>query len=181
MTAGVAVMLGVLEDTTARLAGVAGVLAVGAIDLTTPLASVVDRPLLSRSSRIPARLTLLSEATVGILITFMAGLIGWAMVSQIPGELHASPVVAVAIAAGAASAVQARLGSPDLGATITRFGPQRVQGVLATRAAAPIAALLLTVSGVIALTKQWRPALAAILAIGWVIILVVTTRPETDS
>ena len=181
MVAGVALFLAVLQGTTARLAAVAGVLAVGAVDLTKPLASVVDRPLLTRSSRIPARLTLLSEATIGILLTVAAGVLGWAIVSQIQGELNAPAVAAVAVAAGASSAVQARLGSPDLGMTISRFGPQRVQGVLATRAAAPIVALLLTVSGVIALTKKWSPALAAILVIGWFIILVVATRPEKDT
>jgi hypothetical protein len=180
MVGGVALFLVVLQGTTARLAAIAAVLAIGAVDLTTPLASVVDRPLLTRSSRIPARLTLLSEATFGILLTVAAGVAGWAIVSQMPGELHAPAIAAVALAAGASSAVQARLGSPDLGAIITRFGPQRVQGVLATRAAGPIAALLLTVSGVAALTRQWNPSLAVILVVGWVVVLIVTTRPEKD-
>lgn len=180
MVGGVALFLVVLRGTTARLAAIAAVLAIGAVDLTTPLASVVARPLLTRSSRIPTRLTLLSEATLGILLTVAAAVAGWAIVSQMPGELHAPAIVAVAGAAGAASAVQARLGSPDLGMIITRFGPQRVQGVLATRAAAPIAALLLTVSGVAALTREWNSTLAVILVVGWVIVLYVATRPEKD-
>lgn len=179
MVGGVALFLVVLQDTAARLAAVAGVLALGAVDLTTPLASVVGKPLLLRSSRIPARLTLLTETLVGVLLTLAAGIIGWAIVSGVPGEPHAAAIIAVALAAGASSAVQARLGSPDLGAIISRFGPERIQGTLATRAAAPIIALLLTVSAVIALTKNWSPTLAMVVAVGWAIILSLTTKPES--
>lgn len=180
MVGGVALFLSVLQDTAARLVAVAGVLAIGAVDLTTPLASVVSRPLLTRSSRIPARVTLVAETIVGITLTLGAGMAGWAIVSGIPGEVHAPAVVAVTIAAGASSVIQARLGSPDLGSIISRFGPERVQGTLATRAAAPVVALLLTVSGVIALTKSWNPVLAVLLAGGWLVILVFTTQPEPD-
>lgn len=175
MIAGVAIFLAVLQDTAARLAAVAGVLAIGAVDLTTPLASVVSRPMLTRSSRIPVRVTLVAETTVGIALTLIAAIAGWAIVARIPGELPALPLIAVAVAAGGSSVIQARLGSPDLGAIISRFGPERVHGTLAMRAATPVAALLLTVSGIIALTKEWRPVLATTLLGGWVIILAVTT------
>lgn len=76
--------------------------------------------------------------------------------------------------------MQARLGGPDLGAMINRYGAQRVQSTLALRAGGPILALLLTVSGVIYLTKQWAPGLAMVLAAGWAIALSLMTRPETD-
>lgn len=177
---GVALFLVVLKDTTARLASVAGVLAIGAVDLTTPLASIVSKPLLFRSTRIPSRVTLLAEALIGIIATLVAGLLGWLIISGLPGESHAPEVIAVALAAGAASAIQARLGSPDIGAIVERYGPQRVPTALATRAAAPVIALLLTVSGVISLTKHWSPVLAVILAGGWAIIITQITRPEPD-
>jgi hypothetical protein len=180
MIAGVAIFLSVLQDTAARLAAVAGVLAIGAVDLTAPLASVVSRPVLTRTSRIPARLTLVAETTVGIVLTLMAAMAGWAIVARIPGELPALPLVAVAIAAGGSSVIQARLGSPDLGAIISRFGPERVHGTLAMRAATPVVALLLTVSGIIALTKDWRPVLATTLLSSWFIILAVTTGAEPE-
>lgn len=180
MVGGVALFLVVLKDTTARLAAIAGVLAIGAIDLTAPLASVVSKPLLVRSTRIPTRVTLVTESAIGILLTTAAGMLGWAIVSGLPGESHAPEVLAVALAAGAASTIQARLGSPDLGAIITRFGAQRVPTALATRAAAPVLALLLTVSGVISLTKKWSPALAFILVAGWVVILFMITKPESE-
>jgi hypothetical protein len=180
MIGGVALFLVVLEDTTARLAAVAGVLAIGAVDLTAPLASIVSKPLLFRNTRIPARVTLLAESVIGILLTLMAGLLGWVIVSGLPGESHAPEVIAVALAAGAASTIQARLGSPDLGAIISRYGAQRVPTALGARAAAPILALLLTVSGVISLTKNWNPVLALVLAGAWAFILILITRPEPD-
>jgi hypothetical protein len=110
----------------------------------------------------------------------MAGLLGWVIVSGLPGESHAPEVIAVALAAGAASTIQARLGSPDLGAIISRYGAQRVPTALGARAAAPILALLLTVSGVISLTKNWNPVLALVLAGAWAFILILITRPEPD-
>jgi hypothetical protein len=180
MIGGVALFLVVLKDTTARLAAVGGVLAIGAVDLTTPLASIVSKPLLYRSTRIPARVTLLTEALIGIGLTLAAGMLGWVIISGLPGESHAPEVIAVALAAGAASTIQARLGSPDIGAIITRYGAQRVPTALAIRAFAPIAALLLTVSGVVSLTKNWSPALALILAGGWVFIIIMITKPESD-
>lgn len=180
MVAGVVVALAVLKDTAARLAALAGVLAVGAVDLTAPLAAVVKVPLMHRSSRIPARITLVAESLLAVVMTVGVGLLGYAFVYRLPGELNVVPVVVVAVAAGASSVIQARLGSPDLAAMIERYGAERLHGTLALRSATPVLALFLTVSAVVSLTKHWTPALAVFVAIAWVYILSRATAPKAE-
>lgn len=180
MVGGVVVALAVLKDPAARLAATAGVLAVGAVDLTAPLAAVVKVQLMHRSSRIPARITLVAETLVAIVMTVAIGLAGYALVHQLPGELDVAPVLAVAVAAGASSVIQARLGSPDLAAMIERYGAERLHGTLAMRSATPVLALFLTVSAVVSLTKHWTPALAIFVTIVWVFIFSMTTAPKAE-
>lgn len=180
MVGGVVVALAVLQDTAARLAAMAGVLAVGAVDLTAPVAAVVKAPLMHRSSRIPARITLVAETLVALVMTVAIGMLGYAFVYRLPGELNLVPVVAVAVAAGASSVIQARLGSPDLAAMIEQYGAERLHGILAMRSATPVLALFLTVSAVVSLTKHWAPALAIFVAFSWVFILGMTTAPKAE-
>ncbi|MFZ0013988.1 MAG: hypothetical protein WAL25_07720 [Acidimicrobiia bacterium] len=180
MVGGVVVSLAVLQDTAARLAAVAGVLAVGAVDLTAPLAAVVRSPLMHRSSRVPARLTLVTEGAIAVLATVAIGMAGFAIVYRLPGELHTPEVLAVAVAAGASSMVQARLGSPDLAAMIDRYGAERLHGSLAMRSAMPVLALFLTVSAVISLTNHWNPTLAMFVVAAWFIVLTMTTSPKAE-
>lgn len=90
------------------------------------------------------------------------------------------PVIVIAVAAGASSVIQARLGSPDLAAMIERYGAERLHGTLAMRSAAPILALFLAVSAVVSLTKHWAPALAIVVAVAWFFILTMSTAPKVE-
>jgi hypothetical protein len=180
MVGGVVVSLAVLQDTAARLAALAGVLAVGAVDLTAPLAAVVRSPLMHRSSRVPGRLTLVAEGTIAVIATVIIGMVGFAFVYRLPGEVPASAVFFVAVAAGASSMIQARLGSPDLGAMIDRYGAERLHGSLAMRSAAPVLALFLTVSAVVSLTSHWSQGLAIFVTVSWLIVLNMTTSPKAE-
>jgi hypothetical protein len=178
--AAVAVALVVLEDSAAQLAAVAGILAVGAVDLTTPLASVVREPLLHRGSKVPQVLTLLSETLIGIILTMAAGLTGYALVAARASTPPLWAIAAVAFAAGGSSTIQARLGSPDIGAIVDRFGPERIRGSLAMRSSAPVLLLFLTVGGLAALTRQWVPIIAEALVFTWVIVLMNVTKPKAE-
>ena len=180
MTGGVAAVLLLLEGVAAQLAAVAGVLAVTAVDFTTPLASVVSHPILNRGSRIPERLTLVAESAVGIVLTLAAGMIGLAISSGLSDMRHVVAVAAMSLAAGGSSTVQARLGSPDIASIIDRLGPDRVQMTLAVRAAAPVILLFLSAGGIVAIAKAPHPVLTQVLVVGWVIVLGVTTRPKAE-
>lgn len=180
MVGGVALALVFLDGVAAQLAAVAGILAVTAVDFTTPLASVVRHPILHRSSRIPERITLVTEATVGIALTVIAGLIGYALVARITSVPQIWAVGAIALAAGGSSTVQARLGNPDIGSMIDRLGPDRVQNTLAIRAAVPVVLLFLTVGGVAAMARSPHPIIGQLLLAGWVIAIVTTTQPKAE-
>lgn len=180
MVGGVALTLILLDGVAAQLAAVAGILAVTAVDFTTPLASVVAHPILNRGSRIPERITLVAESAVGIGLTLVAGLIGFAIANATSGAQHAVSIAAIALAAGASSTVQARLGNPDIASIIDRLGPERVQTTLAIRAAVPVVLLFLTVGGVVAITRSPHPILSQVLVFGWVIVIVLTTQPKAE-
>ncbi len=180
MIGGVVVILTMLEGTAARLAALAGLLAVAAVDFTTPLASVVRNPLLHRSSRIPERITLFAESSVGLILTLTAGMAGFALVARTAHPPAAWAVAAIALAAGGSSVVQARLANPDITSIIDRFGPQQVQTTLAVRAATPVVLLFLTVGGVVAMTAGRHPVLGQVLIVGWIIVLATTTQPKPE-
>jgi hypothetical protein len=180
MIGGVAGALIVLDGVAAQLAAVAGILAITAVDFTTPLASVVSHPILNRASRIPERITLVAESAVGIVLTLVAGMIGFAIATSVSGVDHALAVAAIALVAGGSSVVQARLGNPDIAAIIDRLGPERVQTSLAIRAATPVVLLFLSVGAIVAMAKSPSPFLGQVLIVGWVIVIAATTQPRPE-
>jgi hypothetical protein len=180
MIAGVAGALVLLDGVASQLAAVAGILAITAVDFTTPLASVVSHPILNRASRIPERITLVAESAVGIVLTLAAGMIGFAVAASFTNVDHALAIGAIALVAGGSSVVQARLGNPDIAAIIERVGPDRVQSSLAIRAATPVVLLFLSVGAIVAIAKSPSPILIQLLIVGWVVTLAATTQPRPE-
>ena len=173
-----AVLTSYLDSTNTRLLAAGAVLFVATTDSTAPLGAVVEQPLSSRSYRFGTRILLTTHVVIAMVITTALAGAGWllATIGGSPTELRS--LLAVALVAAAAGALQTRLSSPNLNKLINKLGAQVLSSVMAGMATLPFVVLIVSTISIARLDSGIGIGLEPALIIGLVASAVVgTVRP----